>query len=89
MGKRFLFGAGVLLLLLLPAIAGAWLIGDFQIPAQKAKPQPVARMRADAGARASGAAAPRPGSTPTEPGTGMELVWVYSEEYYGDALLDC
>ncbi len=80
MGKRFLFGAAGLLLLLLPAIAGAWLIGDFQIPAKKAKPQPVVRTRDAAGARASGAvaaaSAKTPGSTFTEPVTGMEFVWV-------------
>lgn len=71
----------ILFLLLFPALSGAWLIGDFQIPAEKVKPQPVpaARSQTDSSSNAtssSSSAAKVSGSTFTDPTTGMVFVWV-------------
>jgi len=79
---------GVLFLLLCPVVGGAWLIGDFQIPAKpvreiKPQPKPVVRSQTDSGSSYSSLSSSvstgsgsTSGSTFTDPVTGMEFVWV-------------
>ncbi len=70
---RKIFWLGVLSVFLVPVVAGAWLIGDFQIPAKKEKPQ---LKSSSASASGSGSNYASSGKSFTEPETGMEFVWV-------------
>ncbi len=69
----------IVLMLLAPVFCGAWLIGDFEIPARKVKPRPRPVVRTPAtssSVSSSSTSTSRAGQTWRDLVTGMEFVWV-------------